>query len=80
MPGVVDIPITHMEIDMNEVMAAAGSVLANVVDGTINGSKRVVRETKVGSTSFLAGYKAQRAKNKARSAGYEVTYSEALGV
>lgn len=62
---------------MNAFMAAAGSVVASVVDGTINGSKTIVHETKLGTTSFVAGYKAQRAKNRAKY-GYEVTHSEAL--
>jgi hypothetical protein len=48
-----------LEIDMNTFFASAGRALANVVDGTIDFSRKTVTETSGAREAFVAGWKSQ---------------------
>ena len=48
---------------MNIFFASAGRALANVVDGTIDLSRKTVTETSGAGKSFAAGWKFQRSMN-----------------
>ena len=48
---------------MNTFFVSAGRRLANVVDGTIDLSRKAVVETSVAGKSFAAGWQSQRSMN-----------------
>jgi len=48
---------------MNTFFASAGRTLANVVDGTIDLSRKAVTETSGAGKSFAAGWASQRSMN-----------------
>ena len=48
---------------MNTFFVTAGRALADVVDGTIDVSRKTVTETGVAGKSFAAGWKTQRRMN-----------------
>lgn len=48
---------------MNTFFVTAGRTLANVVDATIDLSRKTVTETSGAGQSFVAGWKSQRSMN-----------------
>ena len=48
---------------MNTFFASAGRTLANVVDSTIDLSRKAVTETSSAGKSFAAGWQSQRSMN-----------------
>ena len=48
---------------MNTLFVSAGRTVANVVDSTINASRKTAAETGNAGRSFAAGWKSQRSMN-----------------
>ena len=51
---------------MNTFFITTGRALANVVDGTIDISRKAVTESSTAGKSFAAGWKSQRSMNAMR--------------